>query len=100
MSALQQTYTVIGSDGAIELPHDAFIPWEKDTVFTLRNKDQEVGQVHMTPAADEYQLMVEHFADAILGKTALDFQPEESVRNMRVLDGLAEAAQNSSTVHL
>ncbi len=54
----------------------------------------------MTPAADEYQLMVEHFADAVLGKTALDFQPEESVRNMRVLDGLAEAAQNGSTVYL
>ncbi len=100
MSALQQTYTVVGSEGAIELPHDAFIPWEKDTVFTLRNKDQEVGQVHVTPGADEYQLMVEHFTDAVLGKTALDFPPEESVRNMRVLDGLAEAAQNGSTVYL
>lgn len=97
MSALQQTYTITGSEGAIELPHDAFIPWEKDTVFTARNKDQEVGQVYVTPAADEYQLMVEHFADAVSGKNTPDFSPEESVRNMRVLDGLAEAARTGRT---
>ncbi len=93
ISALQQTYAIVGSDGAIELPHDAFIPWEKDTVFTFRNKDQEVGQTRVTRAADEYQLMVEHFADAVLGKDVPAFSPQESVRNMHVLDGLAEAAQ-------
>jgi xylose dehydrogenase (NAD/NADP) len=52
------------------------------------------------PGADEYQLMVEHFADGILGKTTLAFSPQESVRNMRVLDALAEAAQTGRTVIL
>lgn len=100
ISALQQTYTIIGADGAIELPHDAFIPWEKDAIFTVRRKDQEVGEQHVTPGADEYELMVEHFADAVLGKATLALTPEESVRNMRVLDALAEAARTGKTIKL
>jgi predicted dehydrogenase len=100
ISALQQTYTVVGSEGAIELPHDAFIPWHKDAVFTQRGTDDEVGQVHSTPGADEYQLMVEHFCDAVSGEAQLDLPPEESVGNMRVLDGLAEAARSGKTVVL
>jgi xylose dehydrogenase (NAD/NADP) len=100
ITSLQQTYSVLGSEGAIELPHDAFIPWDKEATFTVRGKDQEVGQKHVTPGADEYQLMVEHFADAILGKETLALTPEESVRNMRVLDGLAEAAQTGRTIRL
>lgn len=100
ISSLQQTYSVVGSEGAIELPHDAFIPWEKDTVFVVRSKDQETGQKQVTPGADEYQLMVEHFADAVLGRTELTLPPEESVKNMRVLDGLAEAARTGRTIRL
>jgi xylose dehydrogenase (NAD/NADP) len=100
ISSLQQTYSVLGREGAIELPHDAFIPWEREAVFTVRGKDQEVGQKHVTPGADEYLLMVEHFADAVLGRERLAFTPEESVRNMRVLDGLAEAARTGKTIRL
>jgi xylose dehydrogenase (NAD/NADP) len=100
ISALQQTYTVLGSAGAIELPHDAFVPWEKEATYTVRRSDEEEGNQHTVPGADEYQLMVEHFADAILGKTTLAFSPQESVRNMRVLDALAEAAQTGRTVIL
>lgn len=100
ITSLQQTYSVLGSEGAIELPHDAFIPWEKEAAFTVRGKDQEVGQKQVTPGADEYQLMVEHFADAVLGKEALALKVEESVGNMRVLDGLAEAARTGKTIRL
>jgi len=100
VSALQQTYTVLGSAGAIELPHDAFVPWEREATYTVRGLDEEEGSQHIVPSADEYQLMVEHFADAILGKTSLAFSPQESVRNMQVLDALAEAAQTGRTVIL
>ena len=98
--ALQQTYTIVGSDGAIELPHNAFIPWEKNAVYTLRKKDEEVGQEHVIPGADEYQLMVEHFSDAVLGRTELDYTPADSIANMRTLDGLSEAAKTGDTVNL
>jgi predicted dehydrogenase len=100
ISSLQQTYSVVGSNGAIELPHDAFIPWEKDAVYSLRKRDEEEGQKHVIKGADEYQLMVEHFTDAILGRTELDYLPEDSVANMRVLDALSEAARYGNTVEI
>jgi predicted dehydrogenase len=98
ISALQQTYTVVGSTGAVELPHDAFIPWEKDAVYTLRGQDQEIGEKQVVPGANEYQLMVEHFGDVVLDKTKPDYSLEDSLANMRALDALAEAAQTGKTV--
>ena len=65
-----------GAKGPSNCLTTLFIPWEKDAVFTVRGKDQEVGQEHVTPGADEYLLMVEHFADAVLGKTELTPAPE------------------------
>ena len=100
ISALQQTYTVLGTRKAIELPHNAFIPWEEEAVFFLREREAEVGIKQVTAGADEYQLMVEHFSEAVTGKTSLVFSPEESIRNMEVLDGLAEAALTGQTIAL
>lgn len=100
VSVLQQTFTVVGREGAIELPHNAFIPWEKDAVFMLRRDDEETGQKYVIPGADEYQLMVEHFADAVLSKSELTYAAEESVRNMLALDALAQAARTGKTVKL
>ena len=74
-AALQQTFSVTGESGAIELPHDAFIPWEKDATFTLRGANDEHGQIVTIPGADEYQLMIEHFADAVQGHAQLTYSP-------------------------
>ena len=98
--ALQQTYTIVGSHGAIELPHNAFIPWEKNAAYILRQKDEAAGKKHLIPGADEYRLMVEHFSDAVLGRTVLDYTPDDSIANMRALDGLSEAAKTGVTVNL
>jgi predicted dehydrogenase len=100
ISALQQTFTVVGREGAIELPHNAFVPWEKDAVFMLRRYDQETGQEYVIPGADEYQLMVEHFADAVMATSELTYAADEGVRNMLVLDALAQAARTGETVKL
>ncbi len=100
VSGLQQTYTIVGEDGVIELPHDAFIPWEKNACYTLRKKDEQSAEPTMVPGADEYQLMVEHFVDAARGIAAPAFPISDSVRNMRVLDALAAAARSGETVYL
>jgi predicted dehydrogenase len=100
MSALQQTYSVVGSQGALELPHDAFVPWEKDAHYIQRQVDEEAGRQHLIPGADEYQLMVEHFADAATGQTQLLYPVEDSIANMRVLDALATAARTGNSVNL
>jgi predicted dehydrogenase len=94
IAALQQTFSVVGDRGAIDLPQDAFIPWEKESAFVLRGRDDETGTRQPIAGADQYQLMVEHFADAVLGRSTLAFLPEESVANMRVLDALSRAARS------
>ena len=100
ISALQQTFSVVGTGGAIDLPHDAFIPWQNDAEYIVRGRDQETGSRHVVPGADEYQLMVEHFSDAVLGRSTLNFLFEDSVANMKVLDALAQAALSGNTVKL
>lgn len=96
-SGLQQTYTIVGSDGVIELPHDAFIPWEKDAIIEWRKKDEESGEKIVIPGADEYQLMVEHFSTAVLQGEQLEVLPEETIANLEVLDALALAAHSCQT---
>lgn len=98
VSALQQTYTIVGSEAAIELPHDAFIPWEKDTIYVVRSQDQEIGEHYPIAGADEYRLMVDHFAEAALGRVELAFSPRDSICNMRVLDALAKAAKTGKQI--
>jgi len=99
-AALQQTFSVTGESGAIELPHDAFIPWEKDATFTLRGANDEHGQIVRVPGADEYQLMIEHFANAVQGQAQLAISPGDSVNQMRILDALARAARLGEVVQL
>lgn len=99
-SALQQTYAVLGDLGAIELPHDAFIPWEQATTFVHRRAEEESGQVIEVGGADEYQRMIEHFADAVTGAAPLAYAPEDSVAQMRVMDALARSAQRGERVTL
>jgi predicted dehydrogenase len=98
ISALQQTYSLVGTQAAIDLPHDAYIPWDKDTVFSIRDFDQETGEKVLFGRADEYRLMVEHFSDAIRGRVDLAYSPEESVHNMQVLDALAKAARTGRII--
>ena len=100
IAGLQQTYTVVGENGVLEMPHDAFIPWEKDTLYMLRENDVETGTPTVVSGADEYQLMVEHFADAALGLVSPEYSPADSVGNMRVLDALSAAARNGDAVSI
>jgi xylose dehydrogenase (NAD/NADP) len=100
VSALQQTYSIAGTEGMIELPHNAFIPWEKDACFRVRAADEEDGTVEIIPGADEYQLMVENFADAVLDGRQLAYPAEDSVKNMQVLDALSRSAREGREIRM
>jgi predicted dehydrogenase len=100
VSALQQTFSVVGTEGAIDLPHDAFIPWQHDAEYFQRGRDQETGDRIVVRGADEYQLMVKHFNEAVMEKSKLDFQVDDSIANMKVLDALATAALTGNTVKI
>jgi predicted dehydrogenase len=45
------------------------------------------------PRANHYQLMIEHFADAVLNDSELNYHLEESMGNMRVLEAQIEAVR-------
>ena len=92
LSHLQQTYSIMGDKGSIELPHDAFVPWEKDCHFTWRQDNAETGETIIIPGADEYQLMIEYFGDVVNGtvKEAEVLDPADSVAQMMVLDSLKQ----------
>ena len=98
ISALQQTYTIVGTEGSIELPHNAFIPWEKDAVYILRGRNEEIGKQEVISGADEYQLMVEHFSDVIIHGVSPLLETNDSIQNMRVLDALAESTRTGQRV--
>ena len=98
ISALQQTYTIVGTEGSFELPHNAFIPWEKDTTYVYRGKNEETGKQEIIPGVDEYRLMVEHFSDVVIRGISPLFETTDSIQNMQVLDALAESARSGQRV--
>jgi predicted dehydrogenase len=100
ISALQQTYCVTATGGAVELPHDAFIPWEKEVSYTIRKAQEDTGVIRTVPGADEYRLMIEHFGDAVSGNSELLYPAADSVRNMKVLDALCRSAKIETTVRV
>jgi predicted dehydrogenase len=93
-TALQQTYSLLGSDGAIDLPQDAFVPWGEAASYTLRGPGDAVGAVEHAPNRNQYQLMVEHFAEAACGTVAPAYTVAEGLRTMGALDALARSARS------
>jgi xylose dehydrogenase (NAD/NADP) len=98
ISSLQQTYSIVGEAGSIELPHNAFIPWEKDATYIYRGKNEEIGTQEIILGADEYRLMVEHFSDTLIHGALPLVEIYDSIQNMRVLDALAESARSGQRV--
>ncbi|MCZ7542420.1 MAG: Gfo/Idh/MocA family oxidoreductase [Anaerolineae bacterium] len=99
-TARQESYTIAGSAGLIDIPdNDAFVVFDEETRFRLQRVGDAQAQVEtVAGGAHEYQLMVEHFGEAALGRAALAFPPEDAVANMRVLDALAQAARDNHPV--
>ena len=91
---------VQGSEGRLELEH----PFRSHAVggkgsITLHRKDG-THEVLTTPAVNQYQLMAEHFADAVLNGKPLQYPPELDRGNMRVIDALYESARTHKAVDL
>lgn len=80
------TYEIRGPKGRIVVD-PAFTPdLNSDTAIHYYH-DGEHESINI-PAVDQYQLMVEDFADAFLNKRPPRFQPQDAVQNMAVIDDL------------
>ena len=89
-----------GSEGRLELEH----PFRSHIIggggrITLHRKD-DTNEVFTTGAVNQYQLMAEHFADAILNSKPLRYPPELDRGNMRVIDALYESGRTHMAVDL
>jgi predicted dehydrogenase len=49
-------------------------------------------------AADQYQLMVEHFVRVARGKEAMKYPVEDSIKQMRVLDAIFASVKKGKAV--
>jgi len=90
-SQSQHTYTLKGSEGMITVPQSFVIDKAADAIVRHRQGDSYIE--HIIPAVDQYQLMVEDFADALLTGRPPRFAPADAVDNMLVVDRLLAAAR-------
>lgn len=92
----QGFYTVIGRKGTIEVPR-AIIPGQGDRIadtLIIISDEQGARSIEEVPAIDQYQLMVEAFADAVLEGRPVPLSNADSIDNMMVLDAFARSAES------
>jgi D-xylose 1-dehydrogenase (NADP+, D-xylono-1,5-lactone-forming) len=97
-SVSRQRYTVIGDKGRV-IVHAPFRPDQAAPVVELIKSGGTSEKIDV-PNVNQYVLMVEDFADAILNNRPPRFSAEDGLRNMRVLDALALSAHESQVVFL
>jgi D-xylose 1-dehydrogenase (NADP+, D-xylono-1,5-lactone-forming) len=96
----QGSYSVVGRNGIIEVPR-AIIPGLGsrlgEALVIVADGDGKRREEVIEPV-DQYRLMIESFSDAVLGKQPVPIHPDDSVRNMQVLDALARSAREGIRV--
>jgi predicted dehydrogenase len=84
-----------GTDGSLIIDA-AFLPGTGATEIRLqRGREREAAE--KIAGADEYRLMVEHFADCALNGTPLRYPASEAAANMQVIDALYRSARAGGT---
>jgi predicted dehydrogenase len=91
--ARREDYEIVGTDGRIHVP-TAFLPGTADAVIRLI-RDEETTET--VPGVDQYRLMVEHFAEAVLDGTPLALPPEDAVANLRVIEAALRSVRTGRT---
>jgi len=88
----REFYQVAGPEGHIEVP-SAFLPGTGDTTI-YECHGRQGATTHAISGVDEYQLMVEHFADCVLHNKPVRYSPAEAAANMQVIEALYRSARN------
>jgi predicted dehydrogenase len=96
----QGFYRIVGRKGVIDVPR-GIIPGlgsrVSETIVTIVDADGRRTE-ETIPSIDHYRLMVEAFADAVLGNHTLPFAPDDPTLNMRVLDAISASAKTGTRV--
>jgi predicted dehydrogenase len=89
----REEYQLSGTDAFLTVA-SAFLPGEEDVVIDEVRSRGEMQQ-HTIKGADEYRLMVEHFADCILQNRAPRYPVSEAAANLRVIEALYHSAHQA-----
>ena len=96
-SQFQSRLLAVGTEGTLALDR-AFSAKEFDTAIeTVRGDSTEAVRI---PRANMFTLMVEHFGDAVLGKTPLRYPAGDALDNMRVIDACFESIRTGRAVEI
>ncbi len=87
-----EVYEVAGTEGHLQVP-SSFLPGREDASI-LHHRGRSGTTTVVVPGADEYQLMVEHFADCVLGGHPLEYTADEAALNMRTIEALYRSARD------
>jgi xylose dehydrogenase (NAD/NADP) len=94
-SQFQSRLLVVGTEGTLGLDR-AFSAKDFDVAIELvRGDKREAVRVQR---ADMFTLMVEHFGDAVMGKTALRYPAADALNNMRAIDACFESIRTGRPV--
>jgi D-xylose 1-dehydrogenase (NADP+, D-xylono-1,5-lactone-forming) len=78
---------VIGDKGTLEVPYP-FTPEDSPTMVLQSRETKRIS----SQAGNMYKLMVEHFSDCILGSRQPAYTPNDSLKNMQLIDELVKSA--------
>jgi predicted dehydrogenase len=96
-SSARQSYTVTGDKGRLTV-QAAFRPDQSTPTIEIDYGASNKGERIVIPDANQYTLMVEDFADAILHNRPPRYPMEDGLRNMRILDALALSAREHRAI--
>ena len=94
----REHYEVAGTDASLQVLA-AFLPGKDPATFT-EDRGREPVRLHEVAGADEYQLMVEHFADCVLTDQPVRYPVSEAVANLRTIEALYRSARTGAPVRL
>jgi predicted dehydrogenase len=94
--AARQAMVFHGDAGYIELASPFNAGGYDDHRLTIHDRGHSSARVLRFPAAQQYGLQVEAFADAARGGSSRVFSLEDSVRNQRVIDAIFRAGETGA----
>lgn len=89
---------VVGSAGRIVVP-SAWLPGMAETILAIDRSDSAPETLKFA-GIDQYQIMVEEFAEAVMSQQPVPLPVTDAVNNMRVIDAVRRSAATNQPVRL
>ncbi|MFL5734830.1 MAG: Gfo/Idh/MocA family protein [Chloroflexia bacterium] len=96
----EQRLDIGGTLGRIQVPEPFRLGEEPTSITVVTGVTGGGTETVQVPGANEYRLMLEHFAGAALEDRPVDYTPQDSLGNMRAIEALYESARSGRRVEI